>query len=724
MMAVVELRLEGGLKYWGGWFRFTGDLFCSMFPIHRMLLLPGLVALTAHAAVPSARDEGGMREEAASAEGRIRLAREELRRVAGPAMEDMAKQPDGRKFLAELDASPGLLGDLMFSGPLPDEPGKMLRVLQGVWKEDRPGLARPEDRSTAAAVALTFGQKSWPEDKALDRYRYFRDSRMKGLLHPQFDSLLAWEKRFLVSAGGNGSWNGAGGWDDASLAWLRDHVKLQARDYVGACWQAPYRLENLFGDSIHGSMYYAPFGHMVHAQRVRDVGGVCGSLSHFGATAARANGIPAITMGEPGHCAYAVRVARGEWVPAYSLSWQRGLHTSLWGRAWTQLVLQEKALGDKEAHDRCTAHLWQARGLAGTDGELAETAYRLALEAQPLNQPAWIEALRFLRDQRKPSAEMWKAVQAAALKALADFPEAAWEVMAEIQPAALAALPELERLPFLLAFHQAIAAREGPVMWNFEGALKSQADALGGDAAARLAFFEQVLVVQAASKSWFAPTIAWGQAAFGKDEATSTEFFAALARVFASDSAGGNQDGLRAALRPAVLAAAANHNVEAFQALGKAGAVLRSNETLRTEPFPGDLLSSGGMLTTSSTSGWDHPENHWGVLEACGGGFHTERQVRPWAIARLGKLGDLSGIVIHDPSSGHNATRQLPLKISVSADGESWQEIFRTDRHQQMWRIPLEGKATRVQFVKVERDDDRNEFFHLRAIHAYGRRLQ
>jgi hypothetical protein len=41
-----------------------------------------------------------------------------------------------------------------------------------------------------------------------------------------------------------------------------------------------------------------------------------------------------------------------------------------------------------------------------------------------------------------------------------------------------------------------------------------------------------------------------------------------------------------------------------------------------------------------------------------------------------------------------------------------------------MWRIPLEGKATRVQFIKAERDDDRKEFFHLQAIHAYGRRLQ
>lgn len=682
-----------------------------------------VLALCLHSA-HAANDEAGLRASVASTDGRTAIARTELRRVAGPALDELASQSEGKRFVSELMASPGLLGDLMFSGPLPDDPGKMLHVLHDLWKSDRASLGDPRDRGTAVAVALTFGQKSWPAEHAASRYQYFRDSRRIGRLHPQFDQLLAWEKRYLASAGGNGSWNGPGGWDDASLAWLRDHVKLPVKDYTGACWQAPYRLDNLFGDSIHGSMYYAPFGHMVHARRVREVGGVCGSLSHYGANAARADGIPAITMGEPGHCAYAVRVARGEWVPAYSLSWQRGLHTSLWGRTWTQLVLQEKALGDKEAHDISTAHLYQARSLAQTDPELAETAYRLALESQPVHQPAWIEAVRFLRDSRKPDATAWQAVQSGLLNALADFPEAAWEVIAEIQPNALALLPDEARIPFLLEFHKAIAPREGPVMWNYEGALKAQAAALGGDSTRQLEFFEKVLGIQAGSKSWFAPTIAWGQETFGKNPETSPAFFASLGRVFASDAAGANQDGLRAALRPAVIAAAANKNVEAFQALGRAGAILRKSEPLKTEPFPGDLLSSGGLLTTSTTSGWDHPENHWGVLEATGGGFHTDRQARPWAIARLGKLGDLSGIVIHDTSWGHNATRQLPLKVSVSADGIAWQEVFRTDQHQPMWRIPLAGKATRVQYVKVERDDDRGEFFHLNAIHAYGRRLQ
>lgn len=688
------------------------------------LRLVGLFLLIASPSSRAAEDEASLNAAAADPVKRIELARAELRRVAGPALDELAANPEGKRFLGELNASPGLLGDLMFSGPLPDEPGKMLWVLFDLWKADRAGLSDLHERSTAAAVALTFGQKSWPQDKALIRYEYFRDSRKKGLLHPQFDDLQAWEKRFCVSAGSNGGWSGEGGWDDASLVWMRDNVKLPAKDYTGACWQAPYRLDNVFGDSIHGSMYYAPFGDQIHAKRVRDVGGVCGSLSHYGATAARANGIPAITMGEPGHCAYAVRVARGDWEPAYTLSWQRGLHTSLWGKTWTQLVLQEKAMDEKYDQEKCTAHLWQARALAKSNPELAETAYQLALEAQPINQPAWLEATTFLKDVRKPDAAAWEAIQTGVLKALAAYPEAAWGVIANFQGPALATLPENRRLPFLLEFHKAIAKQDGPVMWDFESALNAQAAALGGDSAKQISFFEQVLSLQAGSKSWFAPTIAWGQSKFGKDPSTTGPFFAALSRVFASDAVGSNQDGLRAALRPAVIAAAADKNVEAFQALGKAGERLRSGQSpIKTEPFPGDLLTSGGLLLTSSTSGWDHPENHWGVLEPCGGGFHTESEVHPNAVVRLGKLGDLSGIVIHD-ASGQNSGRQLPLKVSVSENGQTWTQVFRTEKHQDMWRIPLEGQATRVQFIKVERDDDRKEFFHLNAIHAYGRRLQ
>lgn len=663
------------------------------------------------------------RPTAESAEGRHQLAVAELRRLAGPEIEKMSKSLETRGFIQDLQASKERMADLMLAGPL-ENPAKSLRILAGIWKADPKGVLDRHEQTTAAAVALMFAKDKWPEDKALARYQFYRDSRLAGQLHPQFDTFETWEKCFVVSGGQNGSWseNGAA-WGDDSLVWLRDNVKLPAKDYIGACWQAPYKLNNLFGDSIHGANYYTPFSGEIHAQRVRDVGGVCGSLSHYGANAARANGLPATTMGEPGHCAYAVRISRGDWEPAYSLSWERGLHISLWGKTWTQLILQDKVIGDRELYPKSMAYVWQARALKEKSPELAEQAYAAALETQPLNYAAWTESVDFLKNTRKPAADAWLVIGKSISTALAAYPEAAWDVLSRIQEPAMKALPADKREAFFLNYHQQIAKQDGPAMWDFDKMLDAQAKALGEDGAQGLAFFEKVLAVQSASKMWFAPTIAWGQKQFGEG-ATAAGFFTTLGRVFASASTGGNEDGIKAALAPAVIAAEKAGNIDAFQSLGKAGAAFRTDKIRQAEPFSGSLLSSGGLLQTSSTCRYDSPVNHWGVLEETGGSFHTDKQVRPNATVRLGKLGDVSGIVILDTDSGQNAARQIPLKVSISEDGSKWQEVFRTTDPKGPWRIPLNGKATRVLYVKAERDDDRDEFFHLAGIRVYGRKLQ
>ena len=665
--------------------------------------------------------EATVQSTASSPEGRHALAVAELKRLAAQELEELSKSDP--RFVEGFLESKDRIADFMLSGPCQD-PAKSLRILAAIWKADPQGLKDRHEQTTAAAVALTFAMDKWPEDKALERYRYFRDSRTAGELHAQFDALETWEKRFVVSAGGNGGFEDVGGWGTDSLVWLRDNVKLPVNDYIDACWQAPYKDNNLFGDSVHGANYYAPFDHEIHAKRGREIGGVCGSLSHFGATAARANGIPAITMGEPGHCAYAVRISKGNWQPAYTVSWERGLHTSLWGSTWTQLAIQEAAFGDKAAYDVSTAHLWQARALKAKNPDLAEVAYAAALKAQPVNFPAWTESVEFLRDLRTPEPESWMVIGKSISNGLSKYPESAWDVFSLILAPALAALPDGERVDFLMTYHQAIAEEDGPVMWKFDEALEAQSKALGGDVSMQLGFFEKVLAIQSASKSWFAPTIAWGQKKFGTDPATSDAYFAALGRVFSSADAGSNEAGLRAALGPAILAAEEASNVEAFQSLGKAGATLRKPNRVPVEPFPGDLLSSGGLMKASSTSPWDHPENHWGLMEEEGGSFHTDSEVRPNVVVRLGKIGDVSGIVVVGNDYGQNGARQMPLKVSVSEDGTTWTEVFRTTEQNGPWRIPLSGKAPRVQFVKAERDDDRNEVFHLAGVRVYGRRLQ
>ncbi len=286
------------------------------------------------------------------------LQQYELLRCVGPAALDaLASKPQGAAFLRRFLGDPRWLYMFLASGPLGSDPARDLDVLYRIWRRDPRCVSTRHEKTLAVAVALEYGRHGWPFERAWTRYVFYRDSRRQGRLHPIYDGLEAWEKRWLTGHGL--SMHGG----HASQVWLRDNVKLPAEGYRHACWQVAYRSYNCFGDSVQSWKYYFPFegSFPSFTQMTRFVGGVCGRLSGYGAAAAVANGIPATTMGEPGHCAYAVRLARGKWTPAYSLSWKRSVHVNLYGRSWQMLVLTDRMMSEEPAWRRASIFRWQAR---------------------------------------------------------------------------------------------------------------------------------------------------------------------------------------------------------------------------------------------------------------------------------------------------------------------------------------------------------------------------
>ena len=140
-----------------------------------------------------------------------------------------------------------------------------------------------------------------------------------------------------------------------AFEWALKNVHIPDWQYPASCWRCGYVLDNVYGDSVHGSHYYAPWVGVAtdnHMWLAKNVGGVCGGLSHFGAASACANGVPALTAGEPGHCAYIVLV-NGKWTPAYSLSWERGLHWIPWdNHTFSSLHLTDDLYAGKNAKKR------------------------------------------------------------------------------------------------------------------------------------------------------------------------------------------------------------------------------------------------------------------------------------------------------------------------------------------------------------------------------------
>jgi hypothetical protein len=148
-----------------------------------------------------------------------------------------------------------------------------------------------------------------------------------------------------------------------SLLWMAHAHHVPPHRYGGVCWFAAYRTFNYFGDSIHGAHYYRPWDHIyVRHEMARKVGGVCGSLSHYGCMAARAHGIPATTGGQPAHCAYNVWQPRMKrWEIDYNVGAYTGAHFLPWQNVWSFAYLDlQNELFAAPNYKKSMRQLWQA----------------------------------------------------------------------------------------------------------------------------------------------------------------------------------------------------------------------------------------------------------------------------------------------------------------------------------------------------------------------------
>ena len=481
-------------------------------------------------------------------------------------------------------------------------------------------------------------------------------------------------------------------------------VCLPADRYPGACWYASYRLDNVFGDSIHGPHYYEPFraSWPSAAEMVRHVGGVCGSLSNFGASAAIANGVPAVTMGEPGHCAYAVMVAPQRWQPAYSLSWQRGVHTTFLGGSWAWHMFVTAANADPKqawaAGDLRRRGLWQH-----SDGE-AEQALATLAEAcrrYPLDYGCWQARIRVLTETKAP-IEAWSAVHDDILAHLAeDHPEVAWSLLHQhVYPHVL---PPGEggvetRQQKLLDFHEALSGWGGS-RWDFAGMLRKQQELLASDSTHADAFTVAAFRSHAADPILAAAVLEAGFAAIGEDATRREQFLVGVLQAVGDDGEAASADTLAVLARRLLPEAAATGDKATFQFLGRLVGKQFPPCDVAVDPFPGILLSSGGTLAIAAPGNrYDAPEQHWGVIEPHGGYFHTDAQPATVTV-QLGNFGQLTGVVIVQRPS--HLGRLNGAKLQASANGEDWTDVYTFQNAGRIERINLEGRGINAGYVRV-----------------------
>ena len=237
--------------------------------------------------------------------------------------EILAKQ-GGADFLNAFFSDNEWVLDFLTSGdPLTDWPTS-LRALDAICWLCPEVYDSPILRRWAAAAALNAAAD--PTDVVL-LLQEMLALRSEGFLWRGVDDLRCDQLRYtLIPAQCNAD----------NARWLAPRHNVPPRQYGGVCWAAPYRLNNFFGDSIHGSDYYKPWEHAyLRHEASRKVGAVCGGLSYYGSAAAKTHGLPSTTGGQPAHCAYLVWAPEQKrWTICYNVSPHTGSHFAPLSDVW------------------------------------------------------------------------------------------------------------------------------------------------------------------------------------------------------------------------------------------------------------------------------------------------------------------------------------------------------------------------------------------------------
>ncbi len=630
------------------------------------------------------------------------------------------------KLMDQVGGSEEWMSHFAFSGECV-RPGMAFAILKKIYQQHPDMLTDRMVRDIATATALEYAKSNWDQQDAVERASFYIKAWKDERLNTAFDTLPMWQRRMVCGCKGDNPFGSI-----ESLQWALDNFHLPADRYSGSCWRCAYRLNNIYGDSIHGPMYYAPFEGSLGQNRqamTYHVGGVCGSLSHFGAFAALANGVPAMTAGEPGHCAFIVLVG-DKWTPAYSLSWKRGLHWQVFSQVHTYSSLhaatelfspgQEKATMKSQA----LRVLGGAKAAAGKVEEAAE-CYQKAAECQPRNYMAVREWRQVLEAAQGDTGALWSKLNDTVCEKLVPlYPELASEHMHKGLAAGLAEHLDQQQLKkAYMKFWKNIKVM-GPDRWRIEELGNKQLSLMGieKEAGQLCDYFADVLGATV-SNSEYAPAILnWGnELGAGLDANGNTQLMKA---ILAGIGKGGNmnaEDRIKL-LSPAILAAEKNRDLLSFQAIARmikgSGYENKDIRMPAFEAYPGKLASTGGMVWTSSTSQWDRPQEHAGLLTPEGGSFHTAKDQDAFVAVELPRQVEITGVVL--VTIDGNLPRCNNMKIQVSENGTDWTDVHDFGPcNQRVMRSDLDGRKPVAKYVRIVRQGG-PDFFHLNGIYIYG----
>lgn len=549
---------------------------------------------------------------------------------------------------------------------------------------------------------------------ARERYLFFAESIDTDSLNGYFAELPTWLLHYACG------WKGDSPFGTAStMRWLRDNCSAPARAYTGMAFQVPYLPLNMYGDTIFSQWYYQPTAPLYpgnFAKQTRDIGAVCGGLSHFGTSAACANGVPAITMGEPGHCAYAVYFD-GEWHAANSISEDRHPHWNSWGETtWSALQMQtamyKQGAITRDAQMVCTL----ATLLSEYRNPInALKLYELSVQMQPLYQPVWGHYMDTAAKYLGRRPRKWLGVNQFVCDSITPgHPEMCAKFLQErIYPAMLKAMRSpKQKLAAFEAYFKNLKINE-KAQWDFHLLLDMQYQALGNARTHKEAFM-RILVDNVAKHPEFCQMIAWAiKTAHAEGKPFHKKVVAMITKAVQD-----NPDS-KDLMSCGVIRGAEETGDFDLANLWSADYLDSGKKMPEFEPVGGNLVSAGGLVTFSKY----HDDqssiiHHAAGLTEKGGQICSSFGKHQTVTVELPKKSRIGGIVIV-PTNGCSQYRVW--HIDISADGKTWKRLtaLPDSKSEPYMRICIKRSHPTAKFIRIDSGEDQLVGINFKAILVY-----
>lgn len=588
--------------------------------------------------------------------------------------------------------------------------GAALRALCAIVSHDKTGaiVSLKPLKYAATALALNHGT-DFSEEKLCAIMELYAQWYRDGTLVDAVDGYDVREWREVMTFGQNAPL----GTD--SLKWIHDFANVPPPLYKEICWQCSYRPFNCLGASVQGPDYYTPWEKELSIQELRyRIGGVCGALSKFASHAAASHGIRSVTAGQPGHCAFTVWDFKNDrWDIGYSVTAHSNPHFTLGGAGFAAVEEQDGYFRDPNRYE---AERLRREGRHAESMALCKANWQAAYEW-------WLELKEKTGDKGAAGfRDEWNAYAEALRKCFANAPSEGWQLyMRYLRSAGLdreETIREIEK--GLWAFRERTADTVERAYFD-EIALNPISGLFKNDREALWTLFPAMLASQAKTPSFFMQTVDWGSKTFMADSANAKRFLAAVEE-------GAKASGEKLDFASMVLAASKSADIETFNQVFDLAEKFDDEEAKAKRAkaeTPPNLLSAGGMLVTTSTSRWDKPMQYRSALTAGDEGFdyafHTDSEENPAAIVILPGLSEIESVrVVNRPSS---SVRQVPLEIWVSEDGKEFAQVYRSEEPKREWLAELDAPVKAKYVMVCRAAGDRKDYFHLKKIQVYGKKL-